>query len=177
MNLILCGLPMCGKTTVGQALAEMVGWNCIDTDRHIEAAYAKRHHEYSSCREIFSRIGARAFYEMEKQQIALLAGAMKSIIAVGGGSLNDGDNVRVLQALGRLVYLRVPATLLWERVQWRGIPAYVEAANPEQSFYEIVHERTPVYEKAADLIIDVGHLGVQEIVTMIVHHKELLYGK
>ena len=60
MNLILCGLPASGKTSVGKRVAEKMGRPFIDTDHLIEAAHQ------ATCRELFLLSGEEAFREMEK---------------------------------------------------------------------------------------------------------------
>ncbi len=158
---------MSGKTTIGKRVAEKLGWNFIDTDRLIEQVRG------SPCRAIFLAEGEKAFRELEKEQIASLQGVSKSVIAVGGGSLNDPDNVRNLQANGKLVYLQAPLNRLLERMQ--EIPAYLDRRDPEKSFAELAKRRLPLYEKAAHAIIDTGCLSESEVVAAIL--KELSYGK
>lgn len=162
MNIILCGLPMSGKTTIGKLLAEKLEWNFVDTDRLIENAYGAK-----TCRQIFLDEGEKVFREIEKQQIDSLKESQKSVIAVGGGSLNDPDNVRMLQSIGQFVYLRTPVHVLWERIRSRGIPAYLDPSDPEKALYVIAEKRVPIYEAAANSIIETDGLNEQQIVNAL----------
>jgi shikimate kinase len=177
MNLILCGLPMSGKTTIGSQLAKELAWNFIDTDQLIEEGYAQENNQWRSCHQIFSKCGKTIFRELEKSCISSLQGASKSVIAVGGGSLNDADNRAILQSLGHVLYLKVPVTVLWERMRKQSMPAYVDPADPEQAFYRMAEKRLPLYEEAAQVIIETDNRSTQEIIEIILQHEELPYGK
>lgn len=164
MNKILCGLPMCGKTTVGKLLADRLGWNFIDTDKQIEKVFQIAKGEVCSCRQIVLQEGEPYFRELEKQQIAALSHAAKSIIAVGGGSLNDVENVARLQKLGDLIYLKTDLTLLWERTSLCGVPAYLDRNHSERAFFEAMEKRMLIFEAAVDYVIDTNQLSVEEVV-------------
>lgn len=175
MNIILCGLPMSGKTTIGKKLAELLKWDFIDTDRLIENAYDSS--KKFTCREIYAKEGERKFRELEKKQIAALKSVKSNVIAVGGGSLSDSENLNILKLCGELIYLNAPVSILWERTQWRGIPAYLDPNDPEKAFYEMAEKRIPLYEKATDYILQTADLSEQEIVEAIINRKEQHYGK
>lgn len=174
-NLILCGLPMSGKTTVGKKLAAKLEWPFIDTDQLIEETYALQTGKIFSCRQIFRAEGEAAFRLLEKQQIASLKQAHPYVIAVGGGSCQDKENVAHLQSIGLLIYLKTPAQLLWERVKTKGIPAYLDPVNPEQDFYKIVEKRLPAYAAAA-VTVEAGYLNEEQVVEAILH-KRNQYGE
>lgn len=156
MNLILCGLPLSGKTTIGRALAASIGGTFLDTDEQIEKAYVAATGDALSCRQIFMTEGEASFREWEKRQIASLTEVEDSIIAVGGGALLDEANALLLRAAGLLIYLRSPWTTLWSRGgQRRDLPAYLDPQEPERSFYAMAARRAPLYEKSAHLTLDV----------------------
>lgn len=164
MNIILCGLPMSGKTTIGKMLAEKLDYEFIDTDRLIEKAYAVKSGKSLTCREIFITAGEGIFRELEKQQIASLKANLNCVIAIGGGSLNNAENAQILRAIGRLIYLKAPVDVLWRRIQLRGIPAYLDPSDPEKAYHELAAKRMPLYEKAAHTTLDISKLNQQEII-------------
>ena len=94
MNLILCGLPMSGKTTVGKLLAQHLKWDFIDTDRCLEKAYEQQSGEFLSCREIYKKLGEGPFRVLEQERLAALAVNGSSVIALGGGCLKEPQNRR-----------------------------------------------------------------------------------
>jgi shikimate kinase len=157
VNIVLCGLPKSGKTSIGRMLADQLRWNFIDTDRLIERAYPK-----GSCREIFLKEGEPFFRRLEKEQIRSLKGSSQSVIALGGGSLNDPENRKTVKAFGDLIYLKVQPEIIWERM--RELPAYLSS---QKAFYDLAKERMPTYEKAAHFIMETDQCSCQEIVVKI----------
>lgn len=158
MNIILCGMPKSGKTTVGKKLAITLGWNFIDTDQMLVETFGL------SCRELFLQYGESHFRKVESQQIASLKGTQQHIISLGGGALLDPENVKILQAFGCLVYLKVPLQTLWERNCEHGIPAFISS---EDAFKELEKKRLPIYERYATTHIDTHQLSVEEVVKAI----------
>lgn len=174
MNIILCGMPMSGKTTVGKLLANKFNYEFIDTDILIEKAYFARTKNQLSCREIFKNQGEAFFRSLEKEQLSALVSLSSKIIAIGGGTLADEENAKLLKSLGYLVYLKVPLPTLLERIRWRGFPAYLDPNDPENSLRRIADKRTPIYEKLADLTIPADQLSPEEIVSqLIVNNNQL----
>lgn len=167
MNIILCGLPKCGKTTLGQLLAKRLGWDFLDTDQLVEKEFASKKGKHLSAREIYRQEGERFFRLMEKQQIASLKEIKNTTLSVGGGSLSDPENLQILQQIGDLYYLKASPEYLWKRIEGRGIPVYLDPKRPEQAFYELAQRRIPRYEQAANTIIEVEHRSKEEIVDQI----------
>lgn len=177
MNIILCGLPMSGKTTIGIMAAKKMNWNFIDTDKLIETAYGAHNKKKYTCRQIFAKEGELLFRNLEIQQIASLPGTAKSVISVGGGTLNDRRNTKILKSIGKVIYLKTPINMLWERVQRRGIPAYLDPADPENAFYELAKKRSPLYEEAANFIIETDGLSKHELMDAIINIRKIAYGE
>ena len=97
--IILCGLPMSGKTTIGKLLAEKLNWDFLDTDQMIEKAYYQETKQNLTCREIFKKKGEGFFRSLEKEQITTLANYKNVIVALGGGSLIDEENRKFVKSL------------------------------------------------------------------------------
>jgi shikimate kinase len=163
---------MSGKTTIGKRLAKQLNWNFIDTDQLIEEAYLKKTGRLQSCPQIYIAEGGQRFRELEKEQIALLNCSSKSVIALGGGTLCDPDNLKVLQLAGDLIYLKTPTDIIWMKLQKDGIPSYLDRNNPEKDFYAVAEKRIPLYEQAADHIIETNHLNEEGIVAAILRHRK-----
>lgn len=178
MNIILCGLQMSGKTTIGKMLADKLNRPFMDTDCLIEEAYARTTGTLSSCREICLQHGEVFFRQLEKQHIASLNDQQNSIISLGGGSLCDSDNVDMLKLLGYMIYLKSPLSVIWKRIlQRNSLPFYLDPHDPEKSFYAIAKTRLSIYEKHAHDSIETHHLNAQEIVTILLNHRMIQYGQ
>lgn len=171
MNIILCGLPKCGKTTIGKRLAEKLEWNFIDTDQLIEKCYTDATGKKKNCRQIFLQEGEERFRELEKVQIAHLNSSKNSVISLGGGALNHPENIKSLRITGEIVYLKAPVATLWDRIKKDTIPAFLTTVDPEKEFYWLAEKRMIIYEATATMTIDTNYLNVQEIVNLLVEFR------
>lgn len=153
MNLILFGLPMSGKSSLGRDLSEKLKIPFYDTDHLLEQTFFQTHGEPLSCRQIFLKEGPAAFRTLEAQAIASLNPISGAVIAVGGGTLMESQNLTFLKNLGLLVYLKADPKTLWQRTKICGIPAYLAShQNPETAFYEMMEERAAHYASIADFV-------------------------
>ena len=100
---MLTGMPACGKSTVGKALAEVLNRRLIDTDAEIVARAGK------TIPEIFAEDGEDAFRALEAQVIRDVANETTgAIIATGGGAILREENIRRLKRTGRIYFLNRP---------------------------------------------------------------------
>lgn len=166
MNVILCGLPGCGKSTVGAILAEKTHYLFIDTDALIEEKYQKIEEKKLTCRQIFSEHGRDYFRDLEHQVIAEL-GPEKAIISLGGGALENQENIPMLKKMGLIVYLKGELQTLFKRIQREGLPSYLDPKDPLASFQKIAEARIPTYQEAADIVVEVDLLTPQQIAARI----------
>lgn len=158
MNVILCGMMGCGKSTVGKALAETLGAIHCDTD----ALITKTHGEIST---IFQRDGEARFRELERETVCGLSGQDGLVVSTGGGIVLQQENVAMLKKGGKIVYLRARLETL--KMRLRG-----DTQRPllkEQGALErLLENRAPIYESVADLVVDVDEKTPKEIVAEIV---------
>lgn len=153
MNLVLCGLPKSGKTTLGRQLAKKLDWQFLDSDQLLEDAYAAIFHQPLTCREIFQKHGEVFFRELERDVIAQLPTHTHTILAVGGGALQDPENQKRLKAWGAIIHLSIPRKLLLERLT-ADTPAFLRDSNLSHSLEALEKERLPIYQKLADYSVE-----------------------
>lgn len=139
-NIVLIGMPSCGKTTVGRALAARLGRPFADLDEAVEAE------EGMPIPEIFAAKGDKYFREAEARLAARLARMSGAVIATGGGTVLRAENVEALRQNGVTVWLRRPVELLTAE----GRPLSVSREN----LRKMEAERLPFYAGSADLLID-----------------------
>ena len=101
-NIVLIGMPACGKSTIGKALAALLNKEFIDSDTIIESE------ENKSIPQIFAEVGEAGFRDIESRVIADLASKNNCVIAVGGGAVLREENVKNLKLNGRLFFLDAP---------------------------------------------------------------------
>lgn len=151
MNLILFGFKGAGKTHFGTLLAIKMHRPFIDTDDLLLQLYAKKTGHRKKIKEVYEEPG---FRELEKEAIRTLKGVEDSIIAVGGGTVIDPENVESLQKIGALVYLKAGAETIKKRIFKDELPAFFDKKDPEGSFLQMVHEREPIYRSIPARVVD-----------------------
>ena len=101
-NIVLIGMPGCGKSTIGRILAEDTGRSFTDTDDLIVQR------EKMPITEIFSQKGESYFRKAESEVIAEVSASQGTVIATGGGAVLDGRNTELLRENGTVVFIDRP---------------------------------------------------------------------
>ncbi len=157
-NIILIGMPGCGKSTVGVILAKTLGIGFVDTDLIIQQ------NEKSLLQSIIDTYGIDYFLDCEARAIKSLS-YENSVVATGGSVIFREDAIKHLKALGKIIYLNVPLCEIKNRldnISTRGV-----AATKNQTIDDVFRERSPLYEKYADVIIDLTDCSVEQAVEKI----------
>ena len=140
LNAVLIGMPGCGKSTVGRALAARMGRPFVDCDGEIERRAGK------PIPEIFARDGEAAFRELEAAVIADVCREKGRVIATGGGAVLRGENVRAMRQNGAVLLLERDIASL--SMDGRPLSRSLDALR------EMRQVRGPLYCAAADAAID-----------------------
>ena len=143
--IILIGMPGVGKSTIGVILAKELGMQFLDSDLLIQEQ------EKKLLREIIEEKGVKGFLEIENRVNASIR-AENTVIATGGSAVYGREAMEHLKTLGTAVYLRLPYPKLRRRLhnlKGRGV-----VLKEGQSFRELFQERSRLYEKYADVIIE-----------------------
>lgn len=158
-NIVLIGMPGVGKSTVGVILAKMLGYQFIDADLLIQQQ------ERKLLREIIAEKGVDGFIQVEGRVNASIE-AEHAIIATGGSVVYSGAAMEHLRSIGTVLYLHVPYSVLERRladIRGRGV-----VLRDGQTLHDLYVERTPLYEKYADLCVSEEGLAVEETVERII---------
>lgn len=154
-NIVLIGMPGVGKSTVGVILAKMIGYQFTDADLLIQKQEGKLLHE------IIAEKGTDGFIEIEERVNASIE-ASHTIIATGGSVVYGKKAMEHLSRIGIVVYLKVPYDTLEKRledIKGRGV-----VLKEGQTLRTLYDERTPLYEKYADIEISEDGLNVEQTV-------------
>jgi len=139
-NLVLIGMPGAGKTTVGRSCAAALGREFVDLDAVIVSRAGR------PIADIFAADGEAAFRRMEKEVTREFAARTGLVIAAGGGTVLDPDNVRALRQNGRLALLERP---LADIVPTADRPL----SDRREKLERLARERGPIYAAAADFTV------------------------
>lgn len=138
-NLVLIGMPGCGKTTVGRALAERLGRPFADADEELCAAAGM------SVPEIFAALGEEGFRRLETQTLERLGKRSGWVIATGGGCVTREENYPLLHQNGLIIWL----TRDTDRLPTEGRP--LSERGGTAALFAV---REPLYRRFADLTAD-----------------------
>lgn len=157
-NITLIGMPGSGKSTVGVVLAKRLGRRFVDSDLVIQDRHDKLLHE------LITEYGVEGFWQIESDVNASL-NLENSIIATGGSACYEPEGMQHLREISMVVYLKLP----YEEVEKRlgDLNARGVTLQPGQTLRDLYDERTPLYEKYADLIIDCNGKMLRNVVAEI----------
>ena len=144
-NIVLIGMPGVGKSTIGVILAKELGYQFIDSDLVIQQQ------EKRLLREIIEQEGVDGFLEIENQVNAGIQ-AEGAVIATGGSAVYGAEAMEHFRQTGTVVYLRLTYEKLKKRLgnlRGRGV-----VLRTGQTLHDIYRERSVLYEKYADIIIE-----------------------
>ena len=157
-NIILIGMPGCGKSTVGVVLAKRLGMSFVDSDLIIQEKYGKLLHE------LIEEHGVEGFWSIENDVNAALD-LQKSVIATGGSAIYGKEAMDHLGKIGIVVYLKLPYEEVADRLgdlNARGV-----TLKPGQDLESLYEERTPMYEKYAHITVECDGKQIRELVDEI----------
>lgn len=160
-NIVLIGFMGSGKSTVGQALAKDLNLSFFDLDKEI----IKR--EKRSVASIFKEEGEAAFRSLETDIVKDISAKRGVVIATGGGVILNGENIIRLKENGVLIYLKADLKILIDRATRSSDRPLLQGDNLSKQARDLLTQREPMYEAAADIVIDTSYLSLKEVVLKI----------
>ena len=139
-NIALIGMPGCGKTTVGRALADLLGRPFYDADEQIEARAGRK------IPDIFAQDGEAAFRKLETEVLAELSRQSGAVIATGGGVVTREENRDLL---------RQNSTIVWLQRDLHSLPLAGRPVSQSRPLNELAAERMPLYRAWSDAAVEV----------------------
>ena len=158
MNLILIGMPGCGKSTVGVVLAKALAMDFVDSDLVIQKEMGMK---LSRLIDLHGDDGFRAI----ENRINAELDVDNSVIATGGSVVYGEDAMRHLKEIGTVIYLKLTCDTIADRLgdlHARGV-----TIKPGWTLQDLYNERVPLYEKWADITVDCEQLLLREVVEYI----------
>lgn len=157
-NVILIGMPAVGKSTVGVVVAKRLGYDFIDTDLLIQKQ------EKRLLSEIIAQEGNDRFLEIENQVNRDLQ-AEDAVIAPGGSVVYCEEAMKHYKDIGKVVYLKVSCETIQARI--RNAKSRGVVLKEGQTLEDLYHERSVLFEKYADEIIEEDGLDITETIEKV----------
>jgi len=157
-NIILIGMPASGKSTMGVILAKILGYNFLDSDLVIQEQDGR------NLPQIIEEEGIEGFIDIENRINAGIE-TEKTVIATGGSVVYGKEAMDHFKNIGKVVYLKVDMDILTKRIhhiKQRGV-----VMRPGQSLISLYNERSALYERYADIVVDEGNDGFEEVIAKI----------
>ncbi len=152
IQILLCGMPGCGKSVVGKTLAQLLSYPFIDLDEVIERRDPR------SCRDMALKEGEEFFRQAEAEAWKEICDC-KGVIALGGGTLHycevKGTYIVYLEGDFKTSYQR--------RCRSKGIPSYLNQKDPYLSYCQVAERRLPLFKERSDVTVCVDGKSPQEI--------------
>lgn len=165
-NIVLVGMPGCGKTSVGKKLAEYTNRTLFDTDEFVEKCGMP-------IPKIFEKYGEKAFRSKETEAVKMLCSMSGKIISTGGGAVLDPKNVDYIRQNAVIVYIMRDV----EKLDTTSRPLSVGGV---QGLKKMLDARDPVYKSCADIAVKTNENVdecARQILSLLPNAVENLFGK
>ncbi|HKY72406.1 MAG TPA: shikimate kinase [Nitrospira sp.] len=163
MNIVLIGYRGTGKSTLGKAVAVRLGRQLISTDQEIVRRAG------SSIPDIVAAHGWDYFRDLETAVCRDLAGRDNLVIDTGGGAILRQQNVDVFKRNGRLIWLTASVDTIAARIGGdTQRPSLTGTKSHIEEIRDVLSERAPKYQAAADLTIATDGRSIEELASFIV---------
>lgn len=157
-SIVLIGFMGCGKSTIGRALADSLGYTFQDTDAMIEDMYKK------SIAKMFAEDGEEYFRNAETELLTKLAGAADGVVlATGGGMPMREKNATLLREIGTVVFLDTKIETILERLQNDTGRPLADGEDREKKLRPLYEKRLPVYRAVAEYILATEKKSLQAV--------------
>ena len=137
-NIVLIGMPGCGKSHIGRLLAKELGKQFVDTDEIVEELAG------ISIPEIFATSGEERFRTLETQALRYVSNRSGLVISTGGGCVTKPENYPILHQNGKIIWLQRAINDL----ETKGRPL-----SQSGRLQDMLSVRSPFYQQFADHIV------------------------
>ena len=164
-NIVLVGFMGTGKSTVGQVIAQKLGFHFIDTDDVIEQT------SKAKISDIFAEHGEVYFRDLESQAVKSVALMKNQVVATGGGVVLRSSNIDLLRTGGPIFCLNATPKAIWDRVRSSQSRPLLRGPDPLKKIETLLDKRAPYYA-LADHQIETTGVSVDRVANEIISYIE-----
>ena len=143
-NIVIIGMPGCGKSTIGELISKDLNYNFYDMDDYIVKISGK------TIKELFD-VSEEYFREWETKACKELSKLTNVIIASGGGVVKKAENIEILRKSCTILFIDRPVEEIIKDIEVGTRPLLKDGAH---KVYNLYNERYELYKKAADKIVE-----------------------
>ena len=164
MKIVLIGYRGTGKSTVAGLIANALGWSVVSTDKEI----IRRAN--LSIPSIVQQFGWDHFRSIETEVCQSLAPKDHVVVDTGGGVITKSENLQALKPNAQVFWLTASVPTIMGRIKEdTQRPSLTEGKTFVQEIEEVLEQRTPLYQSAADFTIGTDHRSAREIAEEILN--------
>jgi Shikimate kinase len=139
-NVVLIGMPGCGKTTLGKIISKNLGFKFFDADQYIEEKSGKVISQlFDVSEDYFRSVESEVVHELSKEK--------SSVISTGGGVIKKHINIERLKETGVIIFIDRPVENIASDVEVSTRPLLKDGVH---KLYELFNERYDIYKKCCD---------------------------
>jgi len=156
-NIFLIGFMGCGKSTIAAGLSQMYGMHVIEMDQLLVERGGM------SIPNIFETYGETYFRDMESALVTEIQSVSNQVVSCGGGVVLRQQNVEEMKKNGHVVLLTAKPETILKRVVGNEDRPILKGKKNVQDISELMEQRRPKYEAAADIVIETDNKSVGEL--------------
>lgn len=144
-KIALIGMPGCGKSTIGKALKDKIGYNLIDLDELIVKLEGKCIDDiFAGGEDVFRKAESRALKESAKE-------SGKTLVSTGGGIVKIPENINILREEFIVIFIDRSIDDIFEDIDTDSRPLL---KNNKGALIDLYNERYDLYKKASHIYIN-----------------------
>jgi shikimate kinase len=156
-SLALVGLSGTGKSTLGRALADTLGWPLLDTDAMIVGAQRR------PVAAIFAELGEAPFRDLEAVALVEALAGPQAVVSTGGGIILRPENRDLLRRRATVIWLDAPDAVILARLAAHAEGRPLLAEDPAARLAALRAVRAKIYRAVADIVLDTSGCGPDEL--------------
>lgn len=159
------GIKHSGKTSLGKLLAKTLNVPFLDLDTLLEEQYSEG--RILNFRELYLKLGESGFRDLETAAMNNTPMHRKGILALGGGTIDNPEAVKIAKKADTLVFLDADEQILYKRIKKNGFPSFLEK-SPKKLFHELFKRRRLLYKDIATIILEITDESPEEILNILI---------
>ena len=157
-NIVLIGMPGCGKTTIGKELSKALNFDFFDCDAVLEEA------ENTTIPKIFESFGEDYFRQIETKTLSSFVAKQNAVISTGGGVVERKENLDILKNIGIVIFINRPLENILSDVDTSHRPLLKDGTDRLVKLY---NRRIDLYKAACDIEIE-NSADIASVVSKII---------